>query len=171
MNGFLCNNILLFASRNNYLDFGRYTNLNYSNFYYISFCNYIPYTRRKTMQQIAVIELYEYQKHETWKKPSHAWVLNTLEHTVETEKHYRLKFSHNEYNFSKWIQDKGGFYEWLEDPKDMEDIRFYPRTSDENVLPEWFTCFCQAMTAYLLEQWFKLQSVGNICHFFVKEWK
>ena len=124
------------------------------------------------MQEIAIIELVEYQRHESWYKPSHAWINNLLETTVESEKHYKLKFSNNcegKYRFCDWVKEKWGHYAWWDDPRDLNDVRYFPRSSDENVIPEGYDCFCQAQTEFLLENWFKLQSVGNTCHFFNKD--
>lgn len=122
------------------------------------------------MEEIAIIELVQYETETTTYKPSHAGIRTPLETVVDIEKHYRLKFSPNcNYNFPEWVKEKWGHYEFLMEAQEVEDMRFYPRCSDNNVLPEGYDCFCEVITHYLLEKGFKLHSIGNILHLFTKE--
>jgi hypothetical protein len=62
------------------------------------------------MQEIAIIELVQYNKTTTYSKPSHAGIDTMLESVNEIEKNYKLKYSGNvemQESFCQWIEKKG----------------------------------------------------------------
>jgi hypothetical protein len=71
-------------------------------------------------------------------------------------------------SFCQWIEKKGWKYVWWDEARDINDDRYFPRMSDNCKLPSSYDCYCSAMTDYLLENWFKIQSVGNILHVFTR---